>query len=52
VKRFSTLRVLIAATQVAAADLPFDATPVATFNEPWAMAFLPDGRRVLKLTPR
>ncbi|WP_010341634.1 PQQ-dependent sugar dehydrogenase, partial [Xanthomonas sacchari] len=22
---------------------PFSATPVATFNEPWAMSFLPDG---------
>lgn len=25
-------------------DLPFSKEPVATFNEPWAMAFLPDGR--------
>jgi len=24
--------------------LPFEASPVATFNEPWAMTFLPDGR--------
>lgn len=24
--------------------LPFEATPVAEFNEPWAMTFLPDGR--------
>ncbi|MBO9829593.1 PQQ-dependent sugar dehydrogenase [Xanthomonas sp. A2111] len=24
-------------------DWPFSATPVATFNEPWAMSFLPDG---------
>ena len=23
---------------------PFEATPVATLNEPWAMTFLPDGR--------
>lgn len=23
---------------------PFDATPVASFEEPWAMTFLPDGR--------
>ena len=29
---------------VQAAARPFDATPVATFDEPWAMAFLPDGR--------
>jgi glucose/arabinose dehydrogenase len=27
-----------------AANLPFVATPVATLDEPWAMAFLPDGR--------
>jgi glucose/arabinose dehydrogenase len=26
------------------AELPFTITPVATFNEPWAMTFLPDGR--------
>lgn len=25
-------------------DRPFVATPVATFDEPWAMTFLPDGR--------
>lgn len=25
-------------------DPPFTSTPVATFNEPWAMTFLPDGR--------
>jgi glucose/arabinose dehydrogenase len=24
--------------------LPFEVSPVATFNEPWAMSFLPDGR--------
>jgi glucose/arabinose dehydrogenase len=24
--------------------VPFEVTPVATFNEPWAMTFLPDGR--------
>ncbi|MGH8196003.1 MAG: PQQ-dependent sugar dehydrogenase [Woeseiaceae bacterium] len=28
----------------AASDQPFVATPVATFDEPWAMTFLPDGR--------
>ncbi len=31
-------------------DWPFDATEVASFDEPWAMVFLPDGR-LLKLTP-
>ncbi|TQM16987.1 glucose/arabinose dehydrogenase [Pseudoxanthomonas sp. 3HH-4] len=25
-------------------DPPFTSTPVGTFNEPWAMTFLPDGR--------
>jgi glucose/arabinose dehydrogenase len=25
-------------------SLPFEATPVATLDEPWAMTFLPDGR--------
>lgn len=25
-------------------ELPFEVTPVAEFNEPWAMTFLPDGR--------
>jgi glucose/arabinose dehydrogenase len=24
--------------------LPFDAAPIASFNEPWALTFLPDGR--------
>lgn len=28
-------------------DPPFTSTPVATFNEPWAMTFLPDGRLLL-----
>jgi glucose/arabinose dehydrogenase len=29
---------------LARAELPFTVTPVASFDEPWAMAFLPDGR--------
>ncbi len=29
---------------VAGAALPFVSTPFATFDEPWALAFLPDGR--------
>ncbi len=28
----------------------FVATPIASFEEPWAMSFLPNGR-LLKLTP-
>lgn len=40
-----TLALLLAACVTAEdAPLPFTATPVATFDEPWAMTFLPDGR--------
>ncbi len=28
-------------------DLPFAVEPVASFNEPWAMTFLPDGRMLV-----
>ncbi len=28
-------------------NLPFNVEPVATFNEPWAMTFLPDGRMLV-----
>ncbi|MDQ1091626.1 glucose/arabinose dehydrogenase [Xanthomonas sacchari] len=28
-------------------DWPFSATPVATFDEPWAMSFLPDGSALI-----
>lgn len=30
-----------------AADLPFTLTPVGTFESPWAMAFLPDGKMLV-----
>ena len=29
------------------ADLPFTMTQVATFNRPWRIAFLPDGRMLI-----
>jgi len=38
-------------TSVALADAPFVATPVATFNEPWALSFLPDGRMLVTEKP-
>lgn len=43
--RFISLTVLICLTTAAAAqNSPFEVTEVATFNEPWAMSFMPDGR--------
>ena len=39
---------LIAGTSVRAQDnLPFDVTPVTSFDEPWSLAFLPDGRMLV-----
>lgn len=37
----------IAAGAQAQADLPFHVQPVSEFHEPWAMAFLPDGRMLV-----
>jgi glucose/arabinose dehydrogenase len=31
----------------AQSDLPFDVEPVTSFDEPWALAFLPDGRMLV-----
>ncbi len=36
-----------AGTQTPAASLPFTMTTVATFNLPWRIAFLPDGRMLI-----
>jgi len=36
-----------AGTQAPAASLPFTMTSVATFNLPWRIAFLPDGRMLI-----
>ena len=38
-------------TTAAAAKRPFVATPVATFNEPWAMTFLPGGDMLITEMP-
>lgn len=46
--RFISMIALICLTTAAAAqDLPFKVTEVATFNEPWAMSFMPDGRMLI-----
>ncbi len=42
----------VSATSTASSDaLPFTATPVHQFNEPWAMTFLPDGRLLVTEKP-
>jgi glucose/arabinose dehydrogenase len=39
---------LLTSTSASAQDnLPFDITPVTSFDEPWAMTFLPDGRLLI-----
>ena len=40
----STLGLILSVSAQAQSDLPFNIESVTTFNEPWAMAFLPDGR--------
>ena len=42
-----TTFVLAMGCSQAQSDLPFEITPVATFEEPWSMAFLPDGRMLV-----
>ena len=37
------LALMISSSSTFADSHPFDITPVATFNEPWAMTFMPDG---------
>ena len=41
-----TSLMLVACAQ-AQNDLPFEMEAVASFDEPWAMAFLPDGRMLV-----
>ena len=42
-----TLNLFAAACLQAQSDLPFDVEPVMSFDEPWAIAFLPDGRMLV-----
>jgi len=39
--------IFMAAFAQAQTDLPFEVEPVTSFDEPWAMAFLPDGRMLV-----
>ena len=41
------LSVVLASPVQAQGELPFDIEPVNTFDEPWALAFLPDGRMLV-----
>ena len=43
----AALSVFLAASANAQDDLPFEVTPVTSFDEPWALAFLPDGRMLV-----
>ncbi len=43
----ATLSVFLMVAAQAQSDLPFEVQPVTSFDEPWAMAFLPDGRMLV-----
>jgi glucose/arabinose dehydrogenase len=45
------LGLLLVACSGVAGDWPFEATPVASLDQPWAMAFLPDGRLLVTEKP-
>ena len=41
------LGVLLVACAQAQSELPFEIRPITSFDEPWALAFLPDGRMLV-----
>ena len=43
----TTLCVLVMAGAQAQSDLPFEIQPITSFDEPWAMSFLPNGRMLV-----
>ena len=43
----TTLGVFLVAGAQAQSDLPFEVQPITSFDEPWALAFLPDGRMLV-----
>lgn len=53
-RRFFTillLTLLASASARSQTDLPFNVEPVTSFDEPWALAFLPDGRMLVTEKP-
>ena len=46
-----TLGLLVTVSAQAQSELPFAVEPVASFDEPWALAFLPDGRMLVTERP-
>lgn len=42
-----TLSLFFAVAAQAQSDLPFTVEPITSFDEPWALAFLPDGRMLV-----
>ena len=42
-----TLSLFLLASAQAQSDLPFNVEPITSFDEPWALAFLPDGRMLV-----
>ena len=42
-----TIGILAMACTQAQSDLPFEVEPITSFDQPWAMAFLPDGRMLV-----
>ena len=43
----TTLTLFLAVAAHAQSELPFDVETITSFDEPWAMAFLPDGRMLV-----
>ncbi len=48
---FLTILLITACATADEESWPFVATPIAQFNEPWAMTFLPDGRMLVTEKP-
>ncbi len=42
-----TLGLFVMVSAQAQSDRPFNVEPVTSFDEPWALAFLPDGRMLV-----